>query len=218
MVELRVIHGIKKEKPDYYKIYANAFIKALQNSIDKTGGGSITDMDLDTRKKVVLYGVKKTNVTDFDKFDYESLINEFNLISSIHVIMGSLTPREIQTLFPIAKEYDGERYGEKDYFYTKRYIEEFGEDKVIGKEIDHFLWEFLNNETRNFVVKNMSVMSAIRRAEGGMGIMEEFLEKQGVTFHTMREDSEGKKFIVDSNTGEVTKVRKPRPKHLKIVK
>ena len=50
-------------------------------------------------------------------------------------------------------------------------------------------------------------MIAISRAEGGKGIMEEFLEEQGVTTYTMTEDHKGQQFLTNNDTGEVTKVK-----------
>ena len=165
MTELRVIDGIQKEKPNYRELYSNAFINTLTSSIGRTEDKDLLSMDLDTRKKVILYGVKKVNATNFDIPDYELLKNEFNIISSINSIMGTLTPRELLTIFPIVKEYDGEKYGFKDYFYTKKVIEEFGMDKVIGEEMTRFHWDYHNRELTKFASQTMFIMSAIERAE-----------------------------------------------------
>lgn len=215
---LEVIMGIKKEEPKYWKMHSNAFIRVLENVGDKIQ--LLQDMELDDRRKVVWHGVKNINTSRIDKldYDYEHLINRFNLISSIKGLMGTFTPREFQTIFPIDKEYDGGKYGAKDYFHTRKYIVKIGEDKVIGEGITKFLWEYMNATTRLFEVELMSVMSAIRRAKGGKGIVEEFMEEQGVTMHTLTEDGKGNKFLINNDTGEMQKMTKPRPKHLKVLK
>ena len=61
-------------------------------------------------------------------------------------------------------------------------------------------------------------MSDIRRAEGGKGLAEEFFEKQGITTYTMTEDDKGKQFLVNNDTGEISKVNKLKPRHLRVVK
>lgn len=202
MTKLRVIDGIKKEKPNYRRIYANAYI----NTLESTTASTFEEMDLDTRKKLILYGVKNINATDLKILDYELLVNTFNIISGINMIMGTLTPREFQTVFPIAKEYDGEKYEMKDYFYTKKYIEEFGVDKAIGEEATRFHMDYHNREITRFAVQTMCVMSDIRRAEGGKGIAEEFFGEQGVTIHTMTEDQQGKQPLTNNDAGKVQEV------------
>lgn len=219
MVELKVIDGIKKEEPKYWKIYGRAFIKTLTNGDDLTG--DFLDMDLDDRKKLVWYGVKNINASsDIAKssYDYKELKNRFELILGIKSLIGSLTPREFQTIFPIDKIYYGKKYGMKDYFYTRKYIEEIGKDKEIGEGVTKFLWEYSNRNVGSFEIESMSILSDIRRAEGGKGIMEEFMEEQGVTTHTLTEDGKGNEFLINNDTGEMEKVTKPRPTYLKLVK
>lgn len=90
-------------------------------------------------KKLVLCYVKNINATNLDILDYELLVNTFNTISWINDLMGTITPDEFKTIFPIAK-----KYGVKDYFYTKKGIEEFGVDKVSGEEMKRFHWDYHN--------------------------------------------------------------------------
>lgn len=221
MTELRVIDGIKKEKPNYRKLYSNAFINTLNNAVEVTHelkDFQFQDLSLDLRKKIVLYGVKNINAINLDILDHELLVGTFNQISMINSIMGTFTPREFQTVFPIAKDYDGEKIGMKDYFYAKKFIVEFGIDKVIGEEITQFHMDYHNREITRFVVQAMCVMSDIRRAEGGKGIAEEFFEDQGVPTYSVTEDDKGKHFLTNNQTGETQKFTKPIPRYLKIIK
>lgn len=221
MTELRVIDGIQKEKPDYGELYLNAFSNTLKSALKVAEGikdFQFDDLSLDIRKKLVLYYVKKINATNLDIFDYELLVGTFNTISMINSIMGTLTPREFQTIFPIAKEYDGEKYEVKDYFYTKKHIEKIGMDKVIGEEATGFHMEYHNSEIRRFAVQTMCIISAINRAEGRKTLGEEFAEEVGLTTYTMTEDHQGKQFLTNNSTGEVQKVSKPRPRYLKVIK
>lgn len=218
MTKLRVIPGFKKEEVriNYHRLYSTAFINVLKNASERFDG--FDDYDLDTKRKMIWSGVKMVNFMEYEGSDYDSLHNIFHIISSINAMIGRLTPRELQTVFPITKEYDGEKYQTKDYFYTKDFIEEFGMDKVIGEEAARFHWNYDNANLRLFSVQSMGVMSEIRRAEGGKGIMEEFLEEQGVTTYTEVEDEKGRKFLRNNDTDEMVRIRKPRPRHLKVVK
>lgn len=214
MTKLRVINGIKKEKPNYRKLYSNAFINTLASSVELTGGGSIESLDLDTRIKLSLYGVKSINETDIKTFDYdyEALVGTFRTISSINSIMGTLTPRELLMVFPIAKDYDGEKYGFKDYFYTKKFIEEFGMDKVIGEEMTRFHWDYHNWELTKFASQAMCIMSAIERAEAegrkSSGEVQQPLSFRDAVHNYMIEvfDDECKEVLDDSMKGNLANV------------
>lgn len=216
MTELRVIDGIKKEKPDYFSLYSNAFINTFGKAVGKYS--IIKNFDMDTRKKLVWSGVKMINASKSRSRDRKGLEIRFDLISTIKAIASGLTPREFQTIFPITKEFDGEKYQWKDYFYTRKFIEEFGEDRLISDEISDFLWEYMNSDTRTFVVQLMSVMSDIRRLEGGKSLGQEFADELGITTYTMTKDDQGRQFLVNNDTGEVQKASKPRPRYLKVVK
>lgn len=219
--KLRVIEGIQKVKPNYRKLYSNAYINAVQCAIKEmkeVDNFHFRDVSLDIRKKIILFGVKNINATDLDMLDYDLLVGTFNSISMLNTIMGTLTPREFLTIFPIAKEYDGEKYQMKDYYYAQKFIEEFGMDKLIGEEAMQFHMEYYNREITSFVVQTMCVMSAIRRAEGGKGIAEEFFEKEGLPTYTMTEDIKGKQLLTNNQTGETQQVKKKRPRYLKVIK
>lgn len=216
MTHLKVIEGIKKEKPNYFLLYSGVFVNELELAIQKYA--TIKEYDKDTLKKLIWSGTKMIITSESRSHYKEDLLEELAMITSIDLMMSLLTPKEFETIFPIDKEYNGEKWGAKDYFYTRKYIEEFGKNKVIGSNIEEFLWEYLNHTIRSYVVKKMMILSSIRRIETGKGIMEEFLEEQGVPTYTMYEDDDGKKFLENRQTGEVFEVKKPRPKYLKVVK
>jgi len=55
--------------------------------------------------------------------------------------LGWLTPSEFMTISPIEKEYNGHKWGFKDYFYTRDYINTLDPSKPIGQEEAlHFIW------------------------------------------------------------------------------
>ncbi len=152
------------------------------------------------------------------KISYEDSQSILNAMLSITDMMAGLTPTEFMQVFPIPKEYDGEKYGVKDYSSTMEYVRTFPQDEPIGQEdIMGFLIEYYNWDILEFETRMLSVMSDIRRMDGQMGIMEEFAAENGIPTYSFYE-KEG--IVVDRQTGEVTKVHKPKtriPKYMRIM-
>lgn len=216
MSHLKVIQGIKKEKPDYFTLYSTSFINVLESAMQKYA--TVKEYDKDTIKKLIWSGTKMINTFDSRSNDKEGLLGKFSIITAVNTLMALLTPREFQNIFPIDKIYRDENDGWKDYFYTRKYIEAFGEDKVIGEEIENFLWEYQNWTISFYMIEKMGVISDLTKLETGKGVMEEFLEEQDVPTHTMYEDASGKRFLENNQTSEVSEVKKPKQKHLKLIK
>lgn len=214
--QLKVIDGIKKEKPDYFMLYLNAFINEIEKANKKYE--TAREYDLDTLTKIIWTSVKMISALEPTNDGQVLLESGLPLLTFINGSMSLLKPKEFERIFPIDKEYDGEKYDMKDYFYTRKYIDEFGEDRVIGDEIEEFLWEYQNRTIRIYMVKTLKIMSSIRRFETGKGIMEGFLEEQGVPTYTMHEGVDGKQYIENNQTGEISEVKKPRPRYLRVVK
>lgn len=95
----------------------------------------------------------------------------------IHSFISNLTPRQFEAIFPIVKDYDGERYGTKDYFSTRKMIDEIGRDNPIGDNVGKFLFDYHNWNVTYFVVDEMSVLSSLNRIKGGKGLMEQFKDE-----------------------------------------
>lgn len=95
--------------------------------------------------------------------------------------MTLITPREFLTMFPIKKEFDGQKYECKDYFYTKEYLSTIDLDEPISEPFE-FLWDYWNSDTARFLMNVMGAMSDVRKEQTGKGIMQEFLEKEGFDF------------------------------------
>lgn len=194
----------------YYKIIIE-YSKAYEENPDK---------DLrDIIKKAIVYGVKTINTKEDPEYiDLETAQNDFRFVSIIKDLMSMLTPKEFMHIYPIAKEYDGHKYGMKDYFYTRNYIESLDQDRPIGDEILNFLWEYHNWELTNFNIEVMEHISRIRRLEGKASLGEEFANVMGLKTYTMHTDPNGTQFMVDNETGKTTKLSTPKAKYLKVVK
>lgn len=144
----------------------------------------------------------------------------FTVYSNALTVLGSLTPIELERMFPIAKEYDGKRWGMKDYFTAKIALNKLPQCEPIGRnaEMLEFLWEYHNDDLIEFYVGFMCCMSSIRRLNGEPSIMEEFAENNGVPTYTKFECANGKEYLRNNDTGETMRVRKPFPRYLQVVK
>ena len=215
MKMLNVIYGTKKQNTiNKNDLYYKAYCRVLQ---DRN-----TDW-LIKLKRIIFYGVKVINTLGKSDTLTPDEVEEdteyyFNLANTIINFMALLTPVELINIFPIDKEYDGNKCETKDYFYSMDYLKGIGLDKPIGEEIMNLLWEYCNNDIRMFNVNVMSFMSNIRRLQGEPGIMEEWAAGNGIRTNTMFTDSSGKQYLHDGETGKTMKVKKPKPRYLKVIK
>lgn len=196
-----------------HDLYFNAFFNAI-DTID------LRDPDPAVVKKLIVYGVKAVNTKQKPSvINREETTANFQFADLIQGLMGLLKPEEFVNLFPIAKEYDGNKYQTKDYFYTRNYIG-FLPDEPIGDvdKVMEFLWEYHNREIRMFLVNTISYASDLRQLQGQPGITEEWCTKNGIKTFTMHTCQNGKQFMVDNETGKSIKVKKKMPNYLKLVK
>jgi len=208
---LTLINDKKRPKPNYSLLYLNAFHNAAQR-------WALSPKNPDLIKKTIFAGIKYIGSSSDEKRDYEDIQRRFFFIQAISVLIATLTPAELLQLFPVIKKYDGKKYGEKDYFYTMDRLRKYGMDKIIGDEVFNILWDHTNHNLEGFMVEKLEVISDLRRAEGEPGLMEEFAEQNGITLSTLHTDKKGRMFLKDGQTGELRRVYKKRPRHMRVVK
>lgn len=194
MIELKVINGIKKDRPDYFSLYSTVFINTLRSALKKYR--VLEEYDLDTLRKLVWSGTKMMNASRSRSNDRQRATNKLEIIQDISIIASRLTPREFQTVFPIQKDYKGKKFGRKDYFDTKKYIEGIGEDKVIGENISMFLRNYYNWDVINFRIEEKYIESDLRQIE-------------------INQDAQ---FQPSNDIDEVQKVKKTKIRHLRVIK
>ncbi|WP_195837982.1 hypothetical protein [Tissierella pigra] len=202
-------------KQNRHEIYMRAYLKSLTKILQEE------NRVLEHIKKTVFYGVK--SIITRPRSDYitrEEVEQRFQTINIIQDCIGLLTSREFMNIFPIAKEYDGDKWQVKDYFYTMNYINTLDLDAPIGtgEKALNFLWEYYNRDILRFVVEGMCCMSDLRKLQGQPSLMEEWATKNAIKTYTMHTDSRGNQFLLDKKIGTTAKVSKPRPKHLKVIK
>ncbi|MCI7304338.1 MAG: hypothetical protein SOR93_09645 [Clostridiales Family XIII bacterium] len=227
MKELKVIPGGAKEKRSYKPTrlqYLEVQQRAMEECAAQYKGVAIRDVAREFPecfRQMIYAGVKQLGMIKDKELDAsdELVYHTYAQMSFLLDMFDVMSPRQVIQLFPIEKTYDGARWEWKDYYYTMEAVNKTGIDNVIGAERSpEFLMDYQNWDINHFMVTFMLVVSRMRVLQGGMDIMEEWLEKQGVPTYSYYED---KGIMVNRQTGEVAKVEKPKtrvPKYMKVVK
>jgi hypothetical protein len=207
----KVINGTKPLNK--HDLYYNAYLRLLENYRNNQQQDIKPIM-----KKFIYLGTKVVIHKEKHKsLSKELLEYDFTFVNLIKSMMSNLTPNEFINIFPITKDYDGNRWQSKDYFYTMDYIRQMNSNEPIGEKINEFLWEYHNWNISMFVVNMMSIASDLRRLDTGKGIMEEFCDENNIKTYTLHTNNQGKQFLIDNETGKKTKVKRSA-KHLKVIK
>lgn len=194
-----------------YDMYLNAFQKAAEAYRENQNAEHFV-------KKLIVYGVKAINAKPESKnMTYNETINDFLFVSTILGLIETLTPNEFMNLFPIDKEYKGHKWGIKDYFYTRDYINSLNPNEPI-KDALTFIWEYTNQEIARFNVFVMNCISNLRKLQGKPSLMEEWADMNGVKTYTMHKDQKGREFLFDNESGKTIRIKKKLPKHMKLIK
>lgn len=169
--------------------------------------------NLQALRKLIYNGIQMVN--SWKESNYSNVDSRWNIASVILDSVSKITPTEMVSIFPISKRYDGERYGIKDYFYTIQMITEHGWDNQIINPFE-FFWNYENRSIFKFMMQLTDLMDVIRSREGKRSMAAEFMDSLGVDSYTLHTTETGKQFMMDK-FGRTFPVKKPRPKHLKVV-
>lgn len=197
-----------------HDLYINAYLNSA-NTL------SANPDDTTLIKRLVFYGVRIVNSKPKSKYvTREETIRDFKFAEIIKELIGKLTSSEFENIFPITKDYDGDRNQNKDYFYTKDFLRTLPADKAISDVIDvsKFLWEYSNWEITFFIINTFEYMDRLLMLEGKPTMMETLCHDNGINLYYMYTDDKGKQYIVDPKTGQSSKVRKPKPRYLRLVR
>lgn len=187
---------------------------------------SIDDWSQDELMKVALCGVKYINCAiDIDAIKhrldstyqtpFEVKQNFFNLIDAIFGIIGHIKLNNLIKIFPIDKEYNGDKWGCKDYFYTMDALKSKGLDNTVGYDgVFDLMWDYMNKDLREFTVFYMSCMSAMYKQQIGVSFAEKFCDDNGIGSYTMDRENG---IVIDNQTGKIAKVSK-KPSFMQIMK
>ncbi|MDD9149230.1 hypothetical protein OYT88_11765 [Sporolactobacillus sp. CQH2019] len=197
----------------------NVYLRALGRTMNKAIDRGCDDFSREEKMRMAILSVKYLINRDKPKQQTpDDVENLMNFIFMVDEYLGQFTPREFMRVFPVDKEYDGEKYGSKDYFYTMNYLKSLDMDKPIGrKNLSSFLWDYMNRTMLKFSAVKMDALSDVQRARGEKDWFEQFAEDNDLTLYSMFEDGSGQ-FIQNTKTGEISKVQKPRPRYLRRLK
>ena len=107
--------------------------------------GKVKDLPQDDLAKIGLAGIKYIcSMRDVTRENMKLGIDKgrtleeeqvrFTVIDGIFTIISCLTLRNFVTTFPIEKYYKGDKWEEKDYFYTMEVLSAMDLDKAIGRD------------------------------------------------------------------------------------
>lgn len=216
-----VINGDGNKADDKQVKLEELYMKAFSRELATIASCNDCNQCRDNVKRAVFYAVKYYGLERIDRRHsggsrtWEQVKNDFSLLAVVKALMGLLTPRELMSMFPISKKYDGTKWDCKDYFFTVEKLKDFDLDTPLGDEgLEDFLWSYWNDDLFSFDSVSFSIISNMYRSQTGKGIMEEWCEKQGISSYTIQEDIGVAK---NNLTGEIGKLSK-KPSHLQIVK
>lgn len=187
---------------------------------------SLDDWSQDELMKVALCGVKYINyVADIERenqrldssYNTPFAVKEagFNMIDVLFGIIGRIKLKNLIKIFPIDKEYDGDKWGCKDYFFTMDVLKEKGLDNAVGRDdVFDLMWDYENRELRELTVFYMSCMSAMYQCQTGVTFMDKFCEDNNIDSYSVDRENG---IIVNNQTGKFAKLSN-KPSFMQIVK
>lgn len=131
---LKLIKGTKRPPLDYERIYLDGIIRCTADE----------DLLIKNVRKMIFYTVKYFTVVDIDKYTRDRLEVLHTLSCQMSELMATITPADLMTIFPITKNYDGERYQMKDYFSAMEAVNAHGlhEPFKTADNARELLWEY----------------------------------------------------------------------------
>ena len=90
--------------------------------------------------------------------------SRYQEVKTVMDAIGRLTPQKLQHLYPVTKEYDGERWECKDYFYTMDKLKQWPPDKPIGaaQEVACLLWDYQNQDLEIMLLQWMNAVDDLK--------------------------------------------------------
>lgn len=144
---------VNSEKNAIYSAAYQRFLRKNQvNDVEKLPEGK--------RKQYIFLGIKAYGV-EYARREkrpgIQGITNRYSELSKIMQSIGTITPKQLQQIFPVKKDYDGDRYAMKDYYFTLHALEKAGMDKPIGTEMEaaHLLWDYQNTDIEFFLMAYM---------------------------------------------------------------
>lgn len=164
------------------QMWGRQFSSVLQEIIDNYGDNiSILEKKVpqDLLKKAAFSAVQFINLScEDDDYVAEKTQEVYDLIQIALQYLGVLTLENLVQIFPITKNFDGQRWCCKDYFLTMADLQKYDWKQPIGADnVYKFLWDYHNDDLGEFTVHYTSVISAMYRDQTGQSMVEQFLDE-----------------------------------------
>lgn len=221
---MRLIRG-NKDKNDFIRstrdeIVRDALLRTASASLRKAFNDRGMVVDRSELKKAVYGFVRSLNMVDCGDAD-----SKYKIYESILGIMGAMTPSEFMETFPVTKDFDGHKYGAKDYFSVMEGIKsQYPLDKPIMFDGDDahetmfmFLMNYSNAHTDELTISIMMNIGDMHKRETGRDMLDDFMLSQGkepLKKRYLVKKPNGKEFLVDED-GNEEPVRRKRPRWLR---
>ena len=164
IAELTVLH-------DKWRAYYNKLIKECEDVV--SGEREISQDEL---RKLCFVGVKqialkceiRNRLLALGELQTteESVKMDFWAVDVMLTLISGLTPRNLMIAFPITKDFDGKRWGWKDYFFTIDEINKLDMDNQIGKEtMIRLLVDYQNPLLEELFLESFKTMSDYNRLQ-----------------------------------------------------
>lgn len=102
----------------------------------------------------------------------------YQILDKLFKIIGYIRLKNLIITFPIEKEYDGDKWGCKDYFYTMNVLKKNNLENAVGRdEVFNLLWDYVNDDLRTVAVEYMNCISALHKEQTGESLIENGMEE-----------------------------------------
>lgn len=147
--------------------YSNALWRFLAS---RGGTSKVHRLQGDDLAKYIYLEVKaygKEKWKEINHIKHKSCLEIENRYKEIKMVLdatGRLTPQKLLQLYPVTKEYGGERRDCKDYFYTMDKLKQWPPDKPIGtaQEVACLLWDYENKDLEIMLLQWLNVIDDLK--------------------------------------------------------
>lgn len=215
MIQCESITNWEEKKVEVYK---RAYERLCKRLVQEDFEQILAEKREEIQKFIFLY-FKARKSLDVDSMDLQVAENEFYLQDVMINLIGVLTPKELEHIFPIEKWYEGDKYQSKDYFFTRDRLNQLEEEQPIKESIEpiELLYDYMNNDISNFIVDNMVLISKIQRLRGESSLHDYLSKELGLKSYIKYENG----VYLDTETGKTFKIQKKKartPKFISVVK
>lgn len=209
--------ALTKQKWELYKAaYDNLLLRFPLNVENNDIADTLCKMFFyGTRYITLKHNADRKGIFEQQILNYDELVEDFAFVDLMYKVMEHLTLNQIKGIFPLDKDYDGEKYCCKDYFYATEHLKGINPDDLLCNQfsgIHDFTLIYCNREIFELDAILIDIASDIRRCEGKKGIVEEWIEEMGIESYIISTDG-----TMTNNRGE--KIAKIKPNSgLKVIK